>query len=149
MKKIVITIIALVCAGMVLGETTKNPNKAALYSAIFPGGGQLYNHAWWKAGAVVGVQSYLISAAIYNKDKQEDYKKLAENTTDQFQQQIYQSKSKTYRDKFNNDLWWIGITAGLSILDAYVDAHLYNFESEKEKILLHFSENGVVLQYKF
>jgi hypothetical protein len=95
------------------------------------------------------VQSYLISAAIYNKDKQEDYKKLAENTTDQFQQQIYQSKSKTYRDKFNNDLWWIGITAGLSILDAYVDAHLYNFESEKEKIHLHFSENEIVLQYNF
>lgn len=149
MKKIIATLIVLICAGMVLGETTKNPNKAALYSVIFPGGGQLYNHSWWKAGAVIGVQSYLISAAIYNQDKQEDYKKLAETTTDPFQQQLYQSQSKTYRDKFNNDLWWIGITAGLSILDAYVDAHLYNFESEKEKIHLHFSENEIVLQYNF
>jgi hypothetical protein len=149
LKKIVITIIVLVSIGMVLGETTKNPNKAALYSVIFPGGGQLYNHAWWKAGAVIGVQSYLISTAIYNQDKQEEYKKLAESTTDLYQQQIYQSQSKNYQDKFNNDLWWIGITAGLSVIDAYVDAHLYNFESEKQKILLHFSENGVVLQYKF
>ncbi len=91
MKKIIATLIVLICAGMVLGETTKNPNKAALYSVIFPGGGQLYNHSWWKAGAVIGVQSYLISAAIYNQDKQEDYKKLAETTTDPFQQQLYQS----------------------------------------------------------
>ena len=75
--------------------------------------------------------------------------KTAESTTDLYQQQIYQSQSKNYQDKFNNDLWWIGITAGLSVIDAYVDAHLYNFESEKQKILLHFSENGVVLQYKF
>ena len=54
-----------------------------------------------------------------------------------------------FGNELKNDIWWLGITAGLSMLDAYVDAHLSDFESEKEKIRLRFSGDALLLQYNF
>jgi hypothetical protein len=34
-----------------------NPTHAMLYSAFIPGGGQIYNHAYVKAGIVIGIQA--------------------------------------------------------------------------------------------
>lgn len=148
-KRTVIILLLLGCVAFAFGQEKREPYRAMLYSAVFPGGGQLYNQAWLKAGLVMGVQGYLIGSAIYHDGKRADFNELAENTQDSFLQQQYEARSKEYRDALNNDIWWIGITAGLSVIDAYVDAHLYDFESQKEKIRLRFEGDALSLQYRF
>jgi hypothetical protein len=130
-------------------QRVPQPTRAMLYSALFPGGGQLYNRAWVKAGLVMGVQGWLISSAFYNDGKRDDYHSLAANASQASELAYYKAMEREYRDRVNNDIWWIGITAALSMVDAYVDAHLYDFEEQDRKLKLRFSESGLTLQYRF
>jgi hypothetical protein len=149
MKKAMTILLLLACVCLVNAQTERKPYRAVLYSALLPGGGQIYNHAWLKAGLVAGIQGYLIGSAVYHDGKRDDFAELAENTNDLYLQQQYLAQSRDYKDKLNNDIWWIGITAGLSMIDAFVDAHLYDFKIQKEKIELRFSEGNVTLRYEF
>ncbi len=148
-KKLIIIMIMLGFACLSFGEEKREPYRAMVYSAVFPGGGQIYNQAWLKAGLVMGVQGFLIGSAIHHENKRSDFQELAETTQDTFLKQEYEARSREYKDALNNDIWWIGITAGLSVIDAYVDAHLHDFESQKEKVRLRFAEGTLSLEYRF
>ncbi len=126
-----------------------NPTHAMLYSAFIPGGGQVYNQAYVKASVVIGLQSYLIGTAIYHDAKVQDYKSKASSSSDAYLSQHYRQRVDEYREKRNSDIWWIGITAALSVLDAYVDAHLADFESQKSKLRLRFEGETIALQIIF
>ena len=143
--------LCLILAGLssAFAQAKRVPTRAVLYSAAFPGGGQLYNRAWLKAGLVMGVQGFFIGSAIYHGGERNYWRDLAENTPDPFLQEQYLARSRDFGNELKNDIWWLGITAGLSMLDAYVDAHLSDFESEKEKIRLRFSGDALLLQYNF
>jgi len=130
-------------------QRTPQPTRALIYSALFPGGGQLYNRAWVKAGLVMGVQGWLIGNAIYNDGKKDDFRQLAQNSAQPAQQLYYQAMEQEYRDRVNNDVWWISITAALSMVDAYVDAHLNDFDERENKLKLRFSESRLMLEYSF
>lgn len=149
MRKTLICLLLLGCLSAGFSQTPKNPARAVLYSAAFPGGGQLYNHAWLKAGLVFGVQGFLIGSAIWHGSEKAYWIKLAENEPNEFLSQQYLARSRVYGDELKNDLWWMGITAGLSMLDAYVDAHLSDFEIRKEEIRLRFENGALLLQYSF
>ena len=124
-------------------EQTKSPAKSSIYSAIIPGAGQVYNKKYWKAPLI-----YLsISTALYisNWNKKEylhykqalNYRTDADETTIDAYTAVYSESNlltiKNYHRK-NRDLGYI-ITAGiylLNILDASVDAHLFNFNVNDE-----------------
>ncbi|HPV14341.1 MAG TPA: DUF5683 domain-containing protein [Candidatus Cloacimonadota bacterium] len=125
------------------------PTKALLLSAVFPGGGQLYNHAWIKAGVVMGVHGYLITSAVQHDAKLKDYRTKALNSTDPLEASRYKQLEQRYTDRFNNDVWWIGITAALSMIDAFVDAHLKDFDANKQDLRLRFSGSSLSLEYNF
>jgi len=131
------------------GRNKPQPTRAMLYSAFLPGGGQIYNRAWVKAGLVLGVQGWLIGRAIHNDDKKDRFHDLAASAEQVGDQVYYKAMETEYRNRFNNDIWWIGITAALSMVDAYVDAHLNDFEEQEEKLRLRFSDAGISLQYRF
>jgi hypothetical protein len=126
-----------------------SPNRAMLYSAIFPGGGQLYNREYLKAGLVIGVQGYLIGSAIYHDAKRDDYQELLDSATDPILIQQYRFQRDAYKESLTNDFWWMGITAALSMVDAYVDAHLWDFNSQKQKIQILFEDSSLQLRYRF
>lgn len=126
-----------------------NPTHAMLYSAFIPGGGQLYNQAYVKASVVIGLQSYLIGTAFYHDSKMDDYKSKASSSSDPYLTQSYRQRAEEFKDKRTSDIWWIGITAALSVLDAYVDAHLADFEFQKNKLRLRFEDETLTLQYIF
>ncbi len=149
LKKLLVTCVILAALSLGFAQAKRVPTRAVLYSAAFPGGGQLYNRAWLKAGLVMGVQGFFIGSAIYHGGERDYWQNLADNTQDQFLREQYLARSRDYRYQLNNDVWWIGITAGLSMLDAYVDAHLSDFDSEKENIRLRFSGDALLLQYRF
>lgn len=149
MKKLLALCLILAGLSSAFAQAKRVPTRAVLYSAAFPGGGQLYNRAWLKAGLVMGVQGFFIGSAIYHSGERNYWRDLAENTPDPFLQEQYLARSRDFGNELKNDIWWLGITAGLSMLDAYVDAHLSDFESEKEKIRLRFSGEALLLQYNF
>lgn len=149
MKKLLALCLILAGLSSAFAQAKRVPTRAVLYSAAFPGGGQLYNRAWLKAGLVMGVQGFFIGSAIYHGGERNYWRDLAENTHDPFLQEQYLARSRDFGNELKNDIWWLGITAGLSMLDAYVDAHLSDFESEKEKIRLRFSGDALLLQYNF
>lgn len=126
-----------------------NPTHAMLYSAFIPGGGQFYNHAYVKAGIVIGVQGYLAGNTLYHNAKVQDFKKKLDSAEDAYLQQHYQDQIDEYRARRTSDIWWMSITAVLSVLDAYVDAHMMDFEAEKQKLHLRFQDEQLQLQYHF
>jgi len=143
-----VLLLILLCSCIFAQPVKKNPNKAVLYS-IIPGGGQIYNKAYIKAGAIIGIQTYLIATAIHNDAKVQDYRDKINSTGDEILLAEYRDKQKEYREKRTRDFWWMGLTLAFSTLDAYIDAHLSNFKEEKEKIHIRFEEETLLLEYNF
>jgi len=146
MKKITLLIIIMVitfsCSAL---ENGKKPLKAAALSFFAPGVGQLYNESYLKFGLVCAVETSLIGLTIYHHFKAEDYY----NKYEMIENEEYYSKYSDYYYKKQNDLWWLGVTIFLSTVDAYVDAHLYNFEENKKKIHLKFDGQSIGFIYNF
>jgi hypothetical protein len=134
-------------------EEIHSPKKAAVYSAILPGLGQAYNKKYWKIPIVYagfGVIGYSIgwnndnyklvkTAYIHLTDNDEtttDYLKLKgieyydlNNPGDFTVLRTALTKRQAYYRR-NRDLLVIGMFAfyGINIIDASVDAHLFNFD---------------------
>jgi hypothetical protein len=128
-----------------------SPQKAALYSAIFPGLGQLYNKKYWKLPIIyvgLGVLAYI---TIENSNSYTNWHKayIAYENGDATSEKKYLTKDKLGVDmslystsswsailKSGNDFYrrWRDldyIIAGgaylLIMVDAIVDAHFYEF----------------------
>ncbi len=116
----------------------KRANRAALYSAILPGSGQVYNKKYWKVPIIYagfGTLYYFIrtnnsefkkfqSALIVRNDNDS-------NTVDDFPRLSDQDLTvrKDYYRR-NRDLSYIlaGVLYTLNIIDAYVDSQLMDFD---------------------
>jgi len=114
------------------------PKRALLY-ALIPGGGQVYNRKFWKLPIVyagLGFSTYMI---FDNKKKFNRYDiartyRLDGNpeTVDEFvglysNEALYKIRS-VYDKNLQVAYIWTGVIYSLSIVDAFVDAHLSNFD---------------------
>ncbi len=112
------------------------PGKAALYSLIIPGGGQVYNKRYWKAplavladGAAVGVALYWTNQ--YNSLDQ-DYRDLKNGLitdingiTDELTIERGRDRRRQYRDYS----WFaVGLVHLVTVIEAFVDRHLMEFD---------------------
>jgi hypothetical protein len=113
-----------------------DPNKAALYAAILPGLGQVYNKKYWKLplvyGGFIGF-GYGISfyQKGYTKYKAELFDIL--ETDDRYSASGYtEDQLRTIVDRYRRERdFMIILMAGmylLQIVDAHVDAHLKEFD---------------------
>lgn len=97
---------------------TKSPGKAVIRSALLPGLGQWYNEQRFKAVLVLGGELGLIANAVY------------------LNQKAVQSQTTWEKEFYVNNrslsLWWFVGIYFLNLLDAYVDAHLWNFDVDPE-----------------
>lgn len=120
-----------------------SPSKAAFYSAIFPGGGQIYNKKYWKAPIVWGA----IGASMYfyfdNKNEYDRYRtafKLRkqglkdEFTRDDGTQLIsdagLENAQKVLRENRDISLLTGVLLYVLQIVEASVNAHLLQFDTD-------------------
>jgi hypothetical protein len=149
LKRIFLIFLLITLAVSVSALEVKKPTRAALYSAVLPGGGQIYNHAYAKAGVVIGVQGYLLASVLYHDAKANDYKEQIQDETDPLVLQQLRTKQKEHQDLRTSDFWWMGITMTLSVLDAWVDAHLYDFKAQKENLHLRFEGDALILEKRF
>lgn len=119
-----------------------NPKKSALYSAILPGAGQLYNRQYWKIPIVyvgVGVATYFL---IDNSMQYQRYRRAYvsrinnPNYQDEFTGVRGINDLKILQDyyKKNLDMTILLTTVGytLQVLDALAFAHLKNFDIGKD-----------------
>lgn len=138
--------------------------KAIWYALVCPGLGQIYNRSYWKVPILYGgiaTLSYLIiwNGRMYN-DYQNAYHDIVDNDpfTNSYEPFFYnmpgadlnwkQNTLKRKRDYYrrNRDLSIFGIIAlyAISVIDAFVDAQLYNFSVSEdlslqiEPVINHF-----------
>lgn len=135
-------------------EKFHSPHKASIYSAVFPGLGQIYNKKYWKLPFVyggIGGVSYAIhfNSKYYNiyRSAYRDflirdpgntsYERVippgltmddVHGTYAQWFQRALQNKKRYY--KRYRDLSYIGMAAiyVVNIIDASIDAHFYYFD---------------------
>lgn len=154
MKKYLLTALLMLAIFSLLSaedkfDTVKNPTKAALLSLALPGGGQFYNESYYKAVGVGIIESSLIATTIYHTQQTNHYEDKKNHATDPLVAANYKTLYDRNNRRLQNDYWWLGATILLSTIDAYVDANLYNFESEKKKVHMRFSQNSLQLSYSF
>ena len=128
-----------------------NPKRAMWLAIVLPGAGQIYNRKYWKLPLVYGGFVGCIYAMQWNNMMFRDYSKAYQDimdtdpTTQSYNQFLhlgtritdenktqYQSIFKSRKDRYRRwrDLsffWLLGVYA-LSIVDAYVDASLSEFD---------------------
>ncbi|WP_298881331.1 DUF5683 domain-containing protein [uncultured Polaribacter sp.] len=119
------------------------PSRAAFYSAIFPGIGQVYNKKYWKAPIVWGAMGTSIYYYLHNNKEYKRYRtayKLRkiglqdEFTLDDGTQVISLQTLETAQDqlKENRDMSLLTtvILYVLQIVEASVNAHLLQFNTD-------------------
>lgn len=115
-------------------EMKKSPWKAVLLSAILPGLGQAYNESYWKLPVVAVVGGSLAYYFFYNNSKYLDYRELYENSqtpTNPYGDERYKRLRESYRDARDQNLLYFMMFYLVNLADAYVDAHLYDFNVNK------------------
>ncbi|MCX7836252.1 MAG: DUF5683 domain-containing protein [bacterium] len=107
-----------------------SPTWVAARSFIFPGWGQWYNHKKWKA-AIVATTAITLGSSIYIQEtRRMDAERKLHSALSNNEKYYYTRMEKFYENDRNKLIWWsVGFWL-LSGLDAYVDAHLANFEVE-------------------
>jgi hypothetical protein len=121
----------------------KIPKKAALYSAILPGAGQVYTKKYWKVPIIYGG---LITSAYYineSNDLYQLYKSTYLNRLDgDFNDNLNYSDSdlrtltEHYRRNREVSALLFTLTYILNIVDASVNAHLFDYDVS-EDLSLH------------
>jgi len=127
----------------------KSPTKAMLMSAILPGLGQFYNKSYWKIPIIYGLAGYFVYEIRQNDKNYKYYREL-------FIQSVQVSggdyRYKRLRDFYRDQRDLFGIYLFVlylaNIVDAYVDAHLYNFDVG-ENLSIQILPAGIKFHYKF
>lgn len=120
-------------------DTSHSVRKATILSAILPGAGQVYNRKVWKVPIVYAAFAGMGYLVKFNHDQFREYENALllrfdndplsiDNYQNQYSDDNLRSLSDFYRR--NRDLSIVGMVLihVLNIIDAHVDAHLYNFD---------------------
>lgn len=116
-----------------------HPNKAALYSAILPGAGQVYVKKYWKVpviyatGIATGTVVYINHKQYKQAQKELDYRNKNNGAVQNPEWvnvssevlRSYADERRRYRDLFA--IVSVLVYTG-NIIDAYVDAHLATYD---------------------
>lgn len=131
----------------------KDPWKAVLYSAILPGAGQIYNHSYWKVPVIAGLGGYFVYEIIDNNNQYSDYKDLyaqSQTVTNPSGDPQLQYLREFYRDQRDNFIVYSLILYLVNLIDAYVDAQLYDFDvSDNVKLGILKKDKLLKLSYDF
>jgi len=164
-KHIVLCIVLFFALSITAQESVeKIPKRAALYSAIIPGLGQVYTKKYWKipliyAGLITSAYYINESHSLYETYKQTYINRLDGDRTDGFTNTYTDANLITltnhYRRNTEISALLFTLTYVLNIVDASVNAHLfqYNVSEDVSMIIqpIYFSKenaSGISLSIK-
>ena len=133
-----------------LTSFTPDPNKATWAGIVFPGGGQIYNHKYWKLPIVYGGFLGCAYALNWNNQMYSDYSQAYLDIMDDdpgtasyedflpprynveankdYLKRVFKNRKDNYRRQRDMSIFcFIGVYL-ISVVDAYVDAELSNFD---------------------
>lgn len=119
-------------------QKSHSVRKATLLSTLLPGAGQVYNKKVWKVPIIYAAFGSLVYLIKFNSDRFNTYENALlyrydddPATIDAYQGLYSDDNLKSLRDFYrrNRDLSFVGVSLVyvLNIIDAHVDAHLFNF----------------------
>ena len=137
-----------------LATFTPDPNKATWSAIVFPGGGQIYNHKYWKLPIVYGGFLGCAYALNWNNQMYSDYSQAYLDIMDDdpgtasyedflpprynveankdYLKRVFKNRKDNYRRQRDMSIFcFIGVYL-LSVIDAYVDAELSNFDISED-----------------
>ncbi len=146
-----------------------NPTKAGLYSAVLPGLGQYYNKKYWKIPIVWGAVGTGVGVIVYNDKQYKRYRTayIAELNGQPHEFSDIPGVDKTVlgntqdRAKRQRDyaIAITGLVYILNIVDAVVDAHLYEQKHDPDLAIkptvvndnlgMGYAKAGLSLTYRF
>ena len=115
-------------------QKDKSPKKAAIYSAVIPGAGQIYTKKYWKVPIIYGG---LVTSAYFINDNNNQYNEyrdaaLLSYETGEDQLGYTYSELITLKDHYkrNREISYFSFVGFyiLNIIDASVNAHLFHFD---------------------
>ena len=113
-------------------EMKKSPTGAILRSLALPGWGQYYVESYWKVPLFLGAAGTCAYFIIDNNnsfnDKQKQIDKAVLNNPNDPNLQLYKLQRETYRDNRDQAAFFLAGVYILSAVDAYVGAHLFDFD---------------------
>jgi hypothetical protein len=126
----------ILSSGVVLKSDTLPPSRsrstllAMGLSAMLPGGGQIYNHSYWKVPVILGLGGYFVYEFMDNHRRYKNYRdqyqaSLVALPTGNDRLLLLREFYKEQRDTFG---WYFFILYVVNIADAYVDASLFGFD---------------------
>ena len=98
------------------------PRSALLRSILVPGWGQYYNKRYFKSVLIFGTSCGLALGMVYEHQ--------------QLQRSATEAERSFYRSQRNTFAIWLLGTILYGMADAYVDAHLRDFDKEMEEMVL-------------
>ncbi len=147
-----------------------SPTKAGLYSAVLPGLGQYYNKKYWKIPVAWGAIGAGVGVTIYNDKRYRRYRNAFVSEINGVPHEFSNYNISNLKEALGRqqDLWKrnrdyaiaaTGLIYILNIMDAVVDAHLYEGRNDPDLAIRptiiqdEFTDSpstlGVVLNYKF
>ena len=137
-----------------LATFTPDPAKATWSALVFPGGGQIYNHKYWKLPIVYGGFLGCAYALNWNNQMYSDYRQAFLDIMDadpntksyegffpsgydfqnneEYMKNLFKKRKDRYRRWRDLSVFaCVGVYL-ISIVDAYVDAHLSSFDISDE-----------------
>jgi hypothetical protein len=115
------------------------PARAAIYSTMLPGLGQIYNRHYWKLPIIYGGLAFTAYLVDFNNTQylryRDAYNLLTDedpDTVDEFRGRYPDSKLRYYRDNYRRSrdyaILFTVLVYVLNIIDANVFAHLKDFD---------------------
>ena len=109
------------------------PWKVAMISAVLPGYGQVYNGAIWKVPILYGLLGYFGYRAFDYNDSYKEFRDKYAQDPDGPDASYFQEERDRYQEKRNQQFLFLALAYLAGIVDAYVDAHLYDFDTISEE----------------
>lgn len=107
---------------------TKSPVSAVLLSLLMPGLGQLYVESYWKIPLFLGATGVLTYLIVDNHKKFIKFEDEWERMSDYDQNKnLWYLKKEFYRDNRDRSAFYLLGVYIINAIDAYVGAHLYDF----------------------
>jgi hypothetical protein len=105
---------------------SKSAITAMLLTTFIPGGGQFYTKRWIKGIIIGGIQSYIIYRGL---DTQFELNDVEKKLQESYSESLFSEKEDLLVKR--GEIIWLGaLVWTIGVLDAYVDAQLYDFESD-------------------